>query len=184
MNAYSQPIDSALSSDLDGSTTRLPITHYPPHCQQRLRQLLINLMNLAQGDPASLLPSLTEPVLYAFASAVVLLESDDDQYRTHELCSALVAELRWRNCRTMGSDPAGAVRRGRLIQMVSAFVALSAPAASSLSRRKLYGACPFCDSAQFHILLKAVRWQCFGCERSGGLLEFAEQLLQTRIRQA
>lgn len=157
----------------------MPIIHYPPYCEQRLRELLNHLAEVCGGDPAGILPSLTEPALYAFTAGLALLDRDHKCW-TPDLTVALLAELRWRNCRTMGSDPTGQVRLARLIQMVSAFTTLSGTGVSSLLPRKLIGDCPLCESSQFQVFLPVVRWRCFNCDRRGGLLEFAEQLLQIR----
>ena len=110
LNFYTQPTDSVLVSNLDDPTAGMPAIHYPPYSEQRLRELLVYIADVSGGDPAATLPSLTEPALYAFTAALVILDSDHHNFWTPALTAALLAELRWRNCRTMGSDPKGQVR--------------------------------------------------------------------------
>ena len=130
---------------------------------------------MSRGDLISALPGLSEPGLYTLTAA--LAQGCHSGPLADGLADAIIAELRWRNCRAMGTDPAGPVRRGRLIQIVGAFSKLGTLGASSLQRQKLGGRCPFCQTEAFQVFLPTVRWRCFGCERGGGLLEFAEQLL-------
>jgi len=102
----------------------------------------------------------------------------DEPLFDQDLRHALVAELRWRNCKAMGTDPTGPVRRGRLIQLVATCTILDRAGASSLRRDNLAGDCPFCGASEFRVFLPAVRWRCFACAREGALLEFAEVLLE------
>ena len=87
-------------------------------------------------------------------------------------------ELGWRNCRAMGHNPIGAVRRGRLLQLIGSFTTLSRRGASPLQRNRVSGDCPLCGgSATLSVFLDSVRWRCFGCGRQGGLPEFAVAML-------
>ena len=96
------------------------------------------------------------------------------------LIDELRQELRWRNCRAMGCDPAGAVRRGRLLQLIGSFTTLSHAGASPLQRHRRRGDCPLCAGpATLSVFLDRVRWRCFGCDRQGGLPEFAAAMLDT-----
>ncbi|MXZ92734.1 MAG: hypothetical protein F4W95_07825 [Chloroflexi bacterium] len=170
--------DSASVADYAEPATQWPFTDYPPLTDQELGGFFDHLVNVSRGDLVSALPGLSEPGLYTLAAA--LGRGSRGEALTEGLTDALVAELRWRNCRAMGTDPAGPVRRGRLLQMVRAFTELKALGASSLQRQKLAGRCHFCQSESLQVFLPSVRWRCFGCERGGGLLEFAEELLTVR----
>ena len=95
-----------------------------------------------------------------------------------ELIDEVRRELGWRNCRTMGHNPTGAVRRGRLLQLTGSFTTLSRRGASPLQRNRVSGDCPLCDgAATLSVFLDSVRWRCFGCGRQGGLPEFAVAML-------
>ena len=168
-----------------------PATVFPAYADQYLRDFLAHLLNVSQGSPAAILPTLSEPSLYTLAVALArvrpalspdapatdALATDGLATSTDGLPDALLAELRWRNCRAMGTDPAGPARRGRLLQIIGAFGQLRTLGPSPLQRHKLAGRCPFCQSAMFQVFLPSVRWRCFDCQRGGGLLEFAECLL-------
>lgn len=96
------------------------------------------------------------------------------------IIAELRRELRHRNGRAMGSDPAGAVRRGRLLQLIGSFTTLSRSGASPLQRNRISGDCPLCDgAATLSVFLESVRWRCFACDRQGGLPEFAAAMLDT-----
>ena len=180
MTINASPTDSARPfPDVDAST-QYPYVHYPPYSRQYLGELPQHLVNVSGGDPVAVLPSLTEATLYALAAATVLTNPSLPGYATGGLIDPLRAELRWRNCRTMGADPVGPVRRGRLIQMASTFTNLTRVGASPLQRYTLVGRCPCCDASAFRLFLPSVYWRCFACDREGALLEFAEHLLQTR----
>ena len=176
--------DSGIDSSVaDATGEQFPGTYYPPYPADYLRELLAHLINVSHGDCAAALPSLSEPGLYALAAAIAIGRRDGAAGEAaaapaHGIpTAALVAELRWRGCRGMGVNPVGATRRGRLVQLLTTFTPLQAPGASPLQRSKLAGACPFCGSPEFQVLLESVRWRCFGCHRAGALLEFAEQIL-------
>ena len=177
-------VDSASASAADYSqpAAQWPFTVYPPYADQELRDFFVHLANVSRDDLIAALPGLSEPGLYILTAALARgshrgPDPATSASSTDGLPDALIAELRWRNCRAMGTDPRGPVRRGRLIQTVSTFTELRALGASSLQRQKLAGRCPFCQTELFQVFLLSVRWRCFGCRRGGGLLEFAECLL-------
>ena len=179
MTIETSPTDSAGIRDDGGeSAPQYPYIEYPPYTREYLHELLAHLVNVSGGDPAAALPTLTEPTLYALAAAVALRCGSEPERRTDGLARPLLAELRWRDCRDMGTDAAGSVRRGRFIQMVTTLTTLTTAGASSLQRHKLTGDCAFCGASEFQALLPTVSWRCFACGRQGGLLEFAEHLLQ------
>ena len=178
MTINAHPTDS-LENANPAAAPQYPHNHYPPYSRQYLHDLLEHLHDVSGGDLAGRLPSLTEPALYALAAAVTLNDGLVLQVRRDALAPSLRDELRWRACRAMGTDPTGPVRRGRLIQMVSTFTTLTVAGVSESQRHKLVGTCPFCGSAKFQLMLSSVRWRCFTCEHDGGLLEFAESLLET-----
>ena len=160
-----------------------PAVRYPPHTRQYLRDFLAHLLNVSHGDPSPALPTLTEPSLYTLAAALAHAgESEADAPGIPGLHDALATELRWRDCRAMGTDPTGPVRRGRLIQMAETFTPLTVAGASAPQRAKLAGRCPFCASPSFQVFLPQVRWRCFECDRQGALPEFAESLLHMKRR--
>ena len=174
--------DSASIADYSELAAQWPFTDYPPQTARELRDFFAHLVNVSQGDLIAALPGLSELGLYTLTAALGRgCHFDPNSMAsgpsTEGLADALISELRWRNCRAMGTDPTGPVRRGRLMQLVGAFTELRTLGASSLQRQKLAGRCPFCASESFQVFLPSVRWRCFGCERGGGLLEFAEQLL-------
>ena len=183
MTGPATPIDSVLIfPEPETPSPHLPTANFPPLTDQRLREFLERFSALAGDNPANGLCSLSEPGLYALAAALARADALEPEPRIADQFSAVVpsllAELRRRNCRGMGSDPAGPVRRGRLIQLIGAFTTLTTLGASHSQRDKLVSACPFCASgASFQVSLPEVTWQCFSCSRSGALLEFAEYLL-------
>ena len=155
-----------------------PVSVFPPYDRRQLRALRERLRAAAGGAPASTLAlsAVPEPGLYALAAALAG-ESGESGGRG-DLAARLRAELRTRNCRGMGVDPVGAVRRGRLLQLIGTFTTLRVAGVSSLQRRRMRGGCPLCGEADsLRVSLGPVRWQCFACGRGGGLLEFAEELL-------
>ncbi len=179
--------------EVAGGGAGWPAVEYPPYTDGYLRAFTERLLAAAQGEVVTTLPGLREPALYALATALArgggIGVDAADRRRLKgggigqgaagkELAGALIVELRWRNCRAMGRDPSGAVRRGRLLQLAGAFTELEPLGASSLRRQKLAGRCPFCAGSWFQVHLPSVRWRCFGCERGGGLLELAEELLR------
>lgn len=180
MTTNVNPTDSAATTDLRMPSPAYPCVEYPPYSQRYLRELLSRLNNLSAGDLMGVLPSLNEPTLYAVAAVISLDKSPFDDIAASEFEARLREELRLRECRTMGIDPAGPVRRGRLIQLAATCTTLSVAGVSSLQRHTLLGHCPFCNAHEFRLFLGSVRWRCFGCNRGGALLEFAEQLLETR----
>ena len=171
--------DSAGVADYAESATQWPFTVYPPHTDRELRDFFAHLVNVSRGDLISALPGLSEPGLYMLSAA--LAGGSHSEPLADGVADALIAELRWRNCRAMGTDPTGPVRRGRLIQIVGACTELRTLGASSLQRQKLVGRCPLCSTESLQVFLPSVRWRCFGCEGGGGLLEFAEQLVTSRL---
>ncbi|MCE2501675.1 MAG: hypothetical protein J4G13_12575 [Dehalococcoidia bacterium] len=184
MTIPSSPIDSVmLFPETDPASIQLPATAFPALTAQRLREFLERFATLAGGDLTNRLSGLTEPGLYVLAAALAHAEARELDPRIASQSStvipALLAELRRRDGRGMGTDPTGPVRRGRLLQLIGAFTALSPVSTSAREQAKLGGACPFCDDeSAFLALLPQATWQCSCCSRSGGLLEFAGLLLQ------
>ena len=158
-----------------------PHVEFPPYSRHYLSNLVANLIRISGADPAAALPSLAEPALYALAAAIAINDPSCGENLPNGFVTALLAELRWRNCRAMGGDPTGPVRRGRLIQLVTSCTTLRTLGVTPAQTHKLVGACPFCSSARFQLFLPSVCWRCFDCERQGGLLEFAESLLLTAL---
>ena len=158
-----------------------PAAVFPPYDGRQLRALRERLRAAAGGAPASALAlsAVPEPGLYALAAALAGESGESGESGGRgELAARLRAELRTRNCRGMGVDPVGAVRRGRLLQLIGSFTTLRVAGVSSLQRRRMRGGCPLCVEADsLRVSLALARWQCFACGRSGGLLEFAEELL-------
>ena len=148
---------------------------------------------MSNGDLASGLTALSSAGLYtlvvalAGAAGVGRGSWNADRRILDQLpaaAPALLAELRRRDYRGLGDDPTGPVRRGRLLQLAGAFTTLSEPGGATRQRQKMSGACPFCgDPASLQVSLPAVTWHCFGCEKSGGLREFAECLLTRLARE-
>ena len=180
MTSYAFPTDSATETLNPDPPSLYPYVHYPAFSPQYLRQLLDRLHSLSHGDLAGVLPSLNEPTLYALGAALSLPDPERSVEIAGDLHVRLGEELRFRGGRTMGSDPTGQVRRGRLIQLAATFTTLSVAGVSALQRHTLAGLCPFCRVARFRLFLPSVLWHCFACHRDGALLEFAEQLLETR----
>lgn len=154
-----------------------PYVHYPPHSAAYLRDFLAQLASVSGRDPASLLSSLTEPSLYTLAAALGLGIRADGLDPDDSLRDTLISELRWRNCKSMGAEPMGPARRGRLVQLAATCTVLRRAGASPLQRHNLAGVCPFCGDPGFRVFLPTVSWQCFACQRHGALLQFAEHLL-------
>ena len=180
---FSAPVTDSVSDGVaagDGGEAgeKYPASVFPPYDRRQLRALRERLRAAAGGAPASALAlsAVPEPGLYALAAALAG-ESGESGGRG-ELAARLRAELRTRNCRGMGVDPVGAVRRGRLLQLIGSFTTLRVAGVSSLQRRRMSGGCPLCgEGDSLRVSLALARWQCFACGRSGGLLEFAEELL-------
>ena len=176
----------------DDQRTEWPATRFPEYTDEHLTQFVDRLWAMCNGDLASSLPLLSHAGLYTLV--VVLARAAGighgswsaemrirDQLPT--AAPALLAELRRRDCRGMGDDPTGPVRRGRLLQLVGAFTPLSQLGSTTRRREKMSGDCPFCDEpASLQVSLPAVTWRCFECGQSGGLREFAEYLLN-RVRE-
>lgn len=178
MTAIHSYTDSSLLWNYDESSLQCLYVQYPPYTATYLRDYLAHLVSVSAGNPVSLLTSLSEPGLYALAAALGSGVGDDLLRHDDHLCESLIAELRWRDCKAMGTDPQGPARRGRLVQLVASCTSLSVAGASSLQRHNLSGTCPFCSAPDFRVFLPTVRWRCFACNRQGALLEFAEQLLR------
>ena len=176
----------------DAEPAEWPATPFPEYTDERLTQFVDRLWAMSNGDLASSLPLLSSAGLYTLV--VVLAKtagvgqgswSADRRIRDQlpATTPALLAELRRRDSLGLGDDPTGPVRRGRLLQLVGAFTLLSQSGATTRQRRMVRGACPFCDAgASLQVSLPAVTWRCFGCERSGGLREFAECLLTRAVK--
>ena len=176
----------------DAAPAEWPATQFPEYTDDHLTQFVDHLWAVSNGDLSSGLPSLSSAGLYTLVVALAWTAgvghrswSADQRIRDQlpAAVPALHAELRRRDCRGMGDDPTGTVRRGRLLQLVGAFTTLSQPGGTSRQRQNMSGACPFCgEPPSLQVSLPAVTWHCFGCDQSGGLREFAECLL-TRARQ-
>ena len=185
MSSPAYPIDSALlPSDLVPTTDPLASTVFAVHDRERLRDFLEYLASLPGDNLASRVASLSEPGLYTLVAALAVAGESAAGSRIKSDYAAVVpgllAEMRRRNCRGMGDDPTGPARRGRLLQLAGTFTTLSPAGNSPLQEHKLAGSCPFCGGdPSFQVYLPRVRWQCFGCSRRGGLLEFAECLLES-----
>ena len=171
--------DSSLVGDLGEPAGQFPYVHYPPYSRSYLRDFLAHLGSRYGGDVASAVSSLGEPGLYALSAAIALSLHEGQFNAGDNLRDALIAELRWRNGKGMGTQPRGSVRRGRLVQLVATCTTLAVAGASSLQRHNLAGDCPFCRAPDFRVFLPAVRWRCFACGRQGALPEFAESLIHT-----
>ena len=190
MTTPATPIDSVLLfPEPEMAASHLLAADFPPLTDQRLREFLERFSALAGDNPANGLSSLSEPGLYALAAAIAragALEPGPSlelepriagQFRA--VVPSLLAELRRRNCRGMGTDPAGPIRRGRLLQIIGAFTTLTSPGASLREQTRLVGACPLCHAASsLQVSLTTVQWRCFACSRTGALLQFAECLLE------
>ena len=171
----------------DAEHTEWPATSFPEYADEHLTQFVDRLWAMSNGDLASGLPVLSTAGLYTLA--VVLARtagvghgswSADRRVRDQlpDATPALLAELQRRDCQALGDDPTGPVRRGRLLQLVGAFTTLSQLGGTSRQRQKMHGDCPLCGKpASLQVSLPAVTWRCFGCDRCGGLREFAECLL-------
>ena len=171
--------DSSLVENLGESPEQFGYVNYPPYSGTYLRDFLAHLRDGFGGDVASAVQSLGEPGLYALSAALALGLHEDQFEAGDNLRDALVAELRSRNCKGMGTQPRGSVRRGRLVQIAATCTTLAVAGASALQRHNLAGDCPFCRAPDFRVFLPPVSWRCFACGRQGGLLEFAESLLHT-----
>ena len=182
------PTDSYLYLTGDDDTAaEWPATRFPEYTDDILDQFVDHFWAVSNGDLASGLPVLSSAGLYTLVvvsarTAGLGHGSWQADRRIREqltaVAPALLAELRRRDCRNMGDDPTGPVRRGRLLQLVGAFTPLSRLGSTTHRMQKMRGACPFCDDpASLQVSLPAVTWHCFTCERSGGLPEFAECLL-------
>lgn len=175
----------------DAESAEWPVTQFPEYTDERLCQFVDRLWAMSNGNLAAGLPALSSSGLYTLVVALARAAGvGHGSWTAHARITeqlpaaapALLAELRRRDCRGLGDDPTGPVRRGRLLQLVGAFTLLSQPGATTRQRQKMRGACPFCsDPASLQVSLPAVTWRCFGCERSGGLREFAECLLTRAV---
>ncbi len=177
----------------DAEPTEWPATRFPEYTDEYLTQFVDRLWAVSNGDLAAGLSVLSIAGLYtlvvvlARAAAVGHGSRSADQRVRQQLPTAtpaLLAELNYRDCRGLGDDPTGPVRRGRLLQLIGAFTPLSQPGATARQRRKMQGDCPFCcQPASLQVSLPAVTWRCFECGQSGGLREFAECLLTRLARE-
>ena len=141
MTGPASPIDSVLlSPEPETATPHLPTANFPPLTDQRLRKFLERFSALAGDNLANGLSSLSEPGLYALVTAIARADALELEPRIADQFSAavpsLLAELRRRNCRGMGTDPAGPVRRGRLLQLISVFAKLTTLAGLCAKFRK------------------------------------------------
>ena len=176
----------------DAEQTEWPATRFPEYTDEDLAQFVDRLWAMSNGDLTSGLPVLSAAGLYTLV--VVLARAacfgHGSWSADRRICDqlpaatpALLAELRRRDCRAMGDDPTGPVRRGRLLQLVGTFASLSQPGGTTRLRQKMHGDCPFCGKqTSLQVSLPAVTWRCFECGQSGGLREFAECLL-TRVQE-
>ena len=198
----SAPDDGAAydAADEPDTPANLPVVSYPPYTAAQLREYLRHAMLTISDQPEISLAAASEPGLYALAAALfsvvrntVTRNNDsggpdgragsgltDVELTYANLIGEVRRELGWRNCHTMGRDPTGAVRRGRLLQLIGSFTTLSRPGASPLQRRRISGECPLCaGEGKLSVFLDGVQWRCFGCDRQGGLPEFAAAMLDS-----
>ena len=187
------PTDSYLYLAGDDDTTaEWPVARFPEYTDAHLTQFVDHLWDVSNGDLASGLPALSSAGLYTLVVALARTAGVGHHSRRADrrireqlpaIAPALLAELRRRDSRSMGDDPTGPARRGRLLQLVGAFTSLSQPGSTTHQRQKMRGACPFCgEPASLQVSLPAVTWRCFGCDQSGGRREFAECLLTQTVK--
>ena len=183
-----------------------PATSFPLHTGASLQDFLVRLAMASANVSAPSLAMVSEPNLYRLIAAVFrfgrnsgagldaalgsagFIPDGSDSGTGHAwatLLPDLRAELGWRNCQSMGKNPTGSLRRGRLLQLVGSFTTLARYSASPLHLYRLSGDCPLCHApAAFCVFLANVQWRCFACDRCGGLPEFADQLLDTLMMHA
>ena len=190
----------AVNDDLDSelaARSELPAVSYPPYTPAQLQDFIRRSSTALSGAAEVTLTAISEPGLYTLTAALFSYSCarrrnpgagppagtaalPDAALPDAALVDEVRQELRWRNCRAMGGDPAGAVRRGRLLQLIGSFTTLSHAGASPLQRHRRRGDCPLCGgAATLSVFLASVRWRCFGCDRQGGLPEFAAAMLDT-----
>ena len=182
------PTDSFLFlTGEDARSAEWPATPFPEYTDDRLHQFVDHLWAASSGNVAGGISALSSAGLYTLV--VVLARTTglgnrpslvDDRVRAQLPAAVpeLLADLRRRDRRGPIDDPAGPVRRGRLLQLIGAFTSLSPLGTTAHQRQKLSGGCPLCDDpASLQVSLPAVTWHCFGCTRAGGRREFAECLL-------
>ena len=188
------------AADEPDAPANLPVVSYPPYTAAQLREYLRHAMLTISDQPEISLAAASEPGLYALAAALFSLVRNsatrngdsggpdgravsgltDAELTYGKLIGEVRRELGWRDCRTMGRDPTGVVRRGRLLQLIGSFTTLSRPGASPLQRRRVSGDCPLCaGEGTLSVFLDGVRWRCFGCGQQGGLPEFAAAMLDS-----
>ena len=190
MTSPVSPIDSVLLSlEAEAPQNQWPASQFPPYTDQRLRDFLERFSTLAGDNLADGLSRLSEPGLYALAMAIArgsdLGLDPRAAAQARAVIPSLRTELRRRGGQGLGADPIGPVRRGRLLQIIGAFTALTAPGTASRGWAELVGACPFCAApSSFRVLLPQVLWECRSCARSGALLQFAECLLEVMPSEA
>lgn len=196
--------NDAIAGEL-AAPPELPAVPYPPYTPAQLQDFIRRSSMALSGAAEVTLAAISEPGLYTLTAAMfsfcvarrpnpgagppagtaALPDAGlpdaglpDAALPGAALVDELRRELRWRNCRAMGHDPAGAVRRGRLLQLIGSFTTLSPTGASPLQRHRRRGDCPLCGGvATLSVFLDRVRWRCFGCDRQGGLPEFAAAML-------
>lgn len=171
----------------DAGPTEWPAASFPEYTDGRLHGFVDHLWATSNGNLSAGVSVLSGPGLYTLTVALARAAGMGQQpssgeqrtvAQTASIAPALLTELRRRDCRGMGDDPTGPVRRGRLLQLIGAFTTLTALGATTPQRQKLAAACPFCSvAASLQVSLPQVTWRCFACDRSGGLREFAECLL-------
>lgn len=200
--------DNIADVDSDGeldAQSELPAVSYLPYTPAQLQDFVRHSSMALSGAAEVTLAAISEPGLYTLTAALFSFcvarrhnpgagppagtaglpdagvpdaALSDAALPDAALVDELRQELRWRNCRAMGHDPAGAVRRGRLLQLIGSFTTLSPTGASPLQRHRRRGDCPLCGGvATLSVFLDRVRWRCFGCDRQGGLPEFAAAML-------
>ena len=188
------------------ATADYPATSFPPHTRASLQDFLARLAMASANVSAPSLAMVSEPNLYTLIAAVFWFGRNSGADLDAALVSAgfipdgpdsgtghawatllpdLRAELRWRGCQSMGRNPTGSVRRGRLLQLVGSFTTLTRYSASPLHLHRLSADCPLCHApAACCVFLANVQWRCFACDRCGGLPEFADQLLDNLMTRA
>ena len=195
--------DSASANDHRGADAAVdyPATSFPLHTGASLQDFLVRLAMASANVSAPSLAMVSEPNLYTLIAAVFRFGRNSGADLEAALGSAgfipdgpdsgtgrawatllsdLRAELRWRNCQSMGKNPTGPVRRGRLLQLVGSFTTLARYSVSPLHLHRRSADCPLCHApATFCVFLASVQWRCFACDGCGGLPEFADQLLDT-----
>ena len=176
---------AAIADEFDAPDAwdELSAVSYPPYTTAQLQDFMRRISTALPGTTEITLAAVSEPGLYTLTAALFAFanrNADPPAGRAAALIAELCRELRQRNGRAMGSDPAGPVRRGRLLQLIGSFTTLSRAGASPLQRHRISGDCPLCAGPKtLSVFLASVRWRCFACDRQGGVPEFAAAMLDT-----